>query len=216
MTKKGIQVAFAITLIIISIIATIWQTELLENIIYAVVIPSFILSVISFVAEIADKCQTNAEKFASLTGDAADVAEQVVEAKMKNYKAGISDMPYVEGLVPKEVTDFQLRAIKYYKEACGYKNLQTFFAKCQSVCHVVSVIGYVLMFLSLILSPYAVKLLSAVDLNCITLWSLTLLYFTLELKSEICAKLFNLLSKRYLKKAKKEIEEKIERQEQEV
>ena len=73
MTKKGIQVAFAITLIIISIIATIWQTELLGNIIYAVVIPSFLLSIISFVAEIAEKCGYTdyiyfSRKFKQITG----------------------------------------------------------------------------------------------------------------------------------------------------
>ena len=53
MKKKGIQVAFAIALVFISIIATFWKSEVLENIIYAVVIPSFLLSIISFVAEIA-------------------------------------------------------------------------------------------------------------------------------------------------------------------
>lgn len=216
MKKKTIQIAFAIALVIISIAGSFWKSEVFDNIIYAVVVPSFLLSVISFVSEIAEKSQKNAGEFASVTGKAADLSEQLVESIKRNYEAGIHDMPYVEGLVPKEITDQQLRAIKYYKEACGYKNLQAFLVKCQNVCHTISVIGYVLLFLSLILSPYAVKLLSVVDLNCITLWSLTLLYFTLELKSEICAKLFSVLSKRYLKKAEKEIDEKIERQEQEA
>lgn len=206
MKKKGIQVAFAITLVIISIIATIWQTELLGNIIYAVVIPSFILSIISFVSEIAEKCEHNAKEGADLASKTADLSERLTNALMKNYEAGISDLPYIEGRVPKEVTDQQLKTIEHYKEATAYKNVQIFFVKCQNVCHTISVIGYVLLFLSLILSPYAVKLLSVIDLNCITLWSLTLLYFTLELKSEICAKLFDVLHKRYLKQADNEVD----------
>lgn len=40
MKKKEIQVAFAIALVLISIIATFWKSELLGNIIYAVVIIS--------------------------------------------------------------------------------------------------------------------------------------------------------------------------------
>ena len=212
MKKKGIQIAFAITLIIISIIATIWQTELLGNIIYAVVIPSFLLSIISFVSEIAEKCEGNAKEGADLASKTADLSERLTKALMENYEAGISDLPYIEGRVPKQVTDQQLKTIEHYKEATAYKNVQTFFVKCKDVCQTISVIGYVLLFLSLILSPYAVKLLSVIDLNCITLWSLALLYFTLELKSEICAKIFDVLHKKYLKKVNKQVEG----QEQEV
>ena len=40
---KKFEKAFAIALIIISIIGTVWETDIIENIIYAVVIPSFIL-----------------------------------------------------------------------------------------------------------------------------------------------------------------------------
>lgn len=216
MKKKGIQIAFAITLVLISIVGSIWKTELLGNIIYAVVIPSFLLSLISFVVEIAEKCEDNAKEFASLVSQNANLAKQLAEAKTKSYEQGFFDIPYVEGVVPKEITDLQLKTIEYYKEASAYKDVQIFSIKCQGICHKISVAGYVLLFLSLILSPYAVKLLSVIDLNCITLWSLTLLYFTLELKSEICSKLFRFLYNRYLKKVDKDLNKKFAIQEKDA
>lgn len=206
MTKKGIQVAFAITLIIISIIATIWQTELLGNIIYAVVVPSFLLSIISFVAEIADKCISSAAEVGDLAYESGNLSNQLTEIKMQDYDKGMSEMPYVEGVVPKDIKDQQEKTIEYYQDASAYKDVQIFFLKCQRICRNISIVGYVLLFLSLILSPYAVKLLAVVDLNCITLWSLTILYSTVELKNDICSKLVIGLQKRYLKKNKKELE----------
>ena len=111
MTKKGIQVAFAITLIIISIIATIWQTELLGNIIYAVVVPSFLLSIISFVAEIADKCISSAAEVGDLAYESGNLSNQLTEIKMQDYDKGMSETPYVEGVVPKDITDQQEKQI---------------------------------------------------------------------------------------------------------
>ena len=144
--------------------------------------------------------------------ETAGLSDQLADALMKNYEAGILDVPYVEGQVPKKIEDQYLKTIEHYKAASAYKDVQIFFLHCKLVCQKISIAGYVLLFLSLILSPYAVKLLSVVDLNCITLWSLTLLYFTLELKSEICARIFDVLHKKYLKKVNKQVEG----QEQEV
>ena len=197
MNKKGIQIAFAFTLIIISIIGSIWRTELLGNIIYSVVIPSFILSVISFVGEIADKCEQNTSRISKLLGENAELSAKLVEEKKKSYEDGTYHVPYIEGLVPNDIIDQQKETIEYYKDATVYTNAHTFFLKCQLVCNKISIVGYILLFLSLILSPYVVKILSRIDLNCITLWSLTLLYLTIELKSEICSKVFDIIHKRF-------------------
>lgn len=205
MSKKVIQIAFAITLVIISMIGTIWQTELLGNIIYAVVIPSFILSVISFVGEIAEKCEQNSSRIGKLASENAVLSEKLVEEKKKSYDNGSYHLPYVEGLVPNDILDQQQKTIEYYKDATAYTKAHTFFLKCQLVCNKISIVGYVLLFLSLILSPYVVKLLSLIDLNCITLWSLTLLYLTMELKSEICAKVFSIILKRFLNGVEKDM-----------
>ena len=199
MKKKGIQVAFAITLVLISIIATFWKSELLGNIIYAVVIPSFLLSIISFVAEIAEMCEGNAKKGSTLAEENADLANNLAEELAENHEKENFYCPYAAEQTLKEIEEQYKKSIEQYKAACAYKDVRIFFLRCKSVCQSISVVGYVLLFLSLILSPYAVKLISALDLNCITLWSLTILYFTLELKSEICAKIFDILYKKGLK-----------------
>ena len=53
--KKGVEKAFAIALFIISIISTIFPTNHIESITYAVIVPSFILSLTSFISEISKK-----------------------------------------------------------------------------------------------------------------------------------------------------------------
>ena len=203
MKKKGIQVAFAITLVIISITATFWKSELLGNIIYAVVIPSFLLSIISFIAEIAERCESNAKEGSTLAEENADLADNLAEKLAEDYEKESFYCSYAAEQRLKEIEEQYKKSIEQYKVACAYKDVRIFFLRCKSVCQTVSIVGYVLLFLSLILSPYVVKLLSVLDLNCITLWSLTILYFTLELKSEICAKIFDVLYKKGLKKINK-------------
>ena len=64
---KTVQRAFAIALVILSGICTVRpEAELMSSIVYAVVIPSFILSLISFVTEISEHCEKEAENLSSL------------------------------------------------------------------------------------------------------------------------------------------------------
>ena len=72
--------------------------------------------------------------------------------------------------------------------------------KCQSLLKYIRLFVYVLLFMSMILSPYIARALANMNLNCITLWSLTILYIDSELKHEITAKSFNMLVKHFVKK----------------
>ena len=45
--KKCVEKAFACALIVISIVGSFVQTELIDSIIYVIIIPSFILSLVS-------------------------------------------------------------------------------------------------------------------------------------------------------------------------
>lgn len=198
--KKGVEIAFAIALIILAIISTVFPTELTESIIYAVVIPSFILSLISFVSEISELCENNAEKLSDLEKKVSDNAHKFAESRLKLYNEGLHEQPFVEGFVPDEIHEHEEASVNYLKKAVISKDVQVFCIKCKRVCHKLTISGYVLLFLSLFLSPCIAKCLSVVDLNCITLWSLALLYVTLELKSECCNWLFGVLYKKYSKK----------------
>lgn len=211
MIKKSFQISFAIVLIILSVICTIWRNEILNGVIYAVVIPSFLLSIISFVLEVSDYCKDFAEKITLLSQENMKMSDRLYDSKIEEYKAGKFDIKYVEGYIPTELADeHRSDKFRYATNIMASQDVKIFFLRCQKVCSVIAIIGYVLLILSLCLSYYVVKLLSAIDLNCITLWSMTLLYFTLELKTEVCNWVFELLYRKYTKKNKKVLEKEVE------
>ena len=168
----------------------------MESIVYAVVIPSFILTIISFVAEISEICERTAGKRAESAQKTADLAAEVADLSMENYRAGIYEVPYSEGDVPQKILETQKQCAEFYCVAAASVEVRTFFVKAKSICDKIVVGGYVLLLLSLALSPCVVQWLSIIKLNCITLWSLALLYLTLELKKELCDDVFEFLYKR--------------------
>lgn len=197
--KKNIQYAFAIVLIFLSVIGSVWKTEHFENIICAVVIPAFILSIISFVEEIAMKCESDAKKESELYNELSDVLQKHADLDLELYNKGISDMPYIEEHVPARICETQEKSVDALKNSVVAANVRIFCLRLNKVCEYSIIVGYVLLFLSLIMSPHLVELLINVDLNCISLWSLALLYIALELKDEICAKIYKTLYKIYMK-----------------
>lgn len=204
--KRPIQIAFAISLVLLSIVSTIFpENELMVNIVCSVVVPSFILSFMSFVSEISAYCDNVASRRANTAKEAADLAEETIALGMENYKAGIYEIPYEEGRVPTKFIEWQKQCIEFSNIATASVKVKQFLLKANKVCNYIVIAGYVLLFTSLFLSPYIVRLLSAVNLNCITLWSLTLLYVSLELKSEISYKIFCTLFNRAKKKADAEV-----------
>ena len=105
--------------------------------------------------------------------------------------------------VPIDIYNAKIDSVHFLEKSLVSKDVQIFCVKCKNVCSKITTAGYVLLILSLSLSPYIAKWLSVVDLNCITMWSLTLLYITLELKTDVCAWVFNkLLAKSEKKRSK--------------
>lgn len=205
--KKGVQIAFALALGILSVISTIWPEGHMENIVYAVILPSFILSIISFASEIAEKCETDSEKLYGLANQCADLSKAKVEVDLRTNAQTMGPDIDVENLITPEINSELEKTNQYLTDAVGYQKTQYFFLKCKQVCDRIMVGGYVALFLALALSPYIAQWLSGINLSCITMWSLTLLYITLELKSGICARIFLWLSKMYINKTKKGVEE---------
>lgn len=193
--KKGVEIAFAVTLVILAIIATVFPSEITESITCAVICPSFILTVISFVSDIMKSCESSAEKLGADASELADITNQVAIAKEQNYSAGVGAIPYTEGVIPKEIYDKKKESFDYLKTSVEYAKSQIFFIQCRRVCNVVIVAGYILLFLSLCLSPIIATWLLKINLGSITLWSLAVLYVTLELKEEICKAVFRFLHK---------------------
>lgn len=200
--KKNVQIAFAIVLFMLAIVGSVWKIDYFANIIYAVVIPSFILSVISFMEEISIKCGKDAESSSDLHNRLADAINKSADLEMELYNNGVSELPFVEGKVPEKIYKLREEALDSLKNSVASTNVNVFCLKLSRMCNNATTIGYVLLFLVLIFSPYVVEILDQLDLNCITLWSLALLYITLELKEEICARLYNYLYNLYKKRQK--------------
>ena len=206
--KKGVEKAFAIALFIISLISTVFPTSHMESITYAVIVPSFILSLTSFISEISKKCQDDAEETAKMTHKLSNLEHEIADKDYALYNEGKYNLQYIEGHVPKEIFDKMSNSVEHLRDSVIFKRMEIFFYKFKSFCDKLVVIGYVLLFISICLSPYISHWLSVIKLNWITLWSLTLLYVTLELKSEISSKLYMLIHKTFKKKAEKEADKK--------
>ena len=197
--KKSFEIAFAFALLILSIASSLFQTELFTNIIYAVVIPSFILSIISFLSEISWRCEHYAKELASAAKDSAQFKRETVDAKMAEFAENKHNFEYVMAFDKAQLDKQQDECLHFLDTALAATFVQEFCYKCKKACDIAITVSYTILVLSLTISPYLAKWLSVINLNCITLWSLTLLYLTLELKSEICFIIFRVLFK-YAKK----------------
>lgn len=201
--KKLFEIAFASALAILALMSTIWSSETIRNIIYAAIIPSFILSFLSLISEISEICEKDSEKNYSSEKAISDKANILAKEKIKYYKAGLYTEPYIEGELPQDIRKALDEGIEYSKKSVISQNVHSFCIKCKNWCDIFMVGGYVLLIFSLIMHQYIAIWISAIDLNCLTLWSLLLLYISLELKTEICKCFFNYLYKRYRNKEKK-------------
>ena len=152
---------------------------------------------ISFAAEIREKCSENAHEFEKIYMEYSDLKYQSAQQKLDQYDQRTYHQPYKEGFVPKDIYEEMKDSLKQMNKATVYINIRSFLSRCEKALDIISIAGYALLFLSLIFSPYIVSFISSINLNCITLWSLTLLYFSVELKSQVCAKVFEWLVKFY-------------------
>ncbi|MBQ7118927.1 MAG: hypothetical protein IJO09_01820, partial [Oscillospiraceae bacterium] len=165
------------------------------SIVYAVVIPSFLLTVISFISDISKECEKIAGKRFAGDQKISELAKENADIRLRFHKEANKGICEVETKVPEDVLAAIATSEKWRNSAVEHASTQSFFLKCIIVCNVLVVVGYVLLFLSLFFSPIIFKWISVINLNCITLWSLTVLYLTIQLKREICNRVFSLLHK---------------------
>ena len=203
MNKKTIQIAFAIVLVILSVASTFIDGNIMYNIILAVIVPSFVLTIISFIDEIIESCEINSNALSESCLEFSK--EHLEEAKQQALEADGKDPSFSQKF---NATLDLCKLMQRNSE--GYSDAKDFFVKCRHALWVSSIIGYVFLFLSLIFSPYIVNWLSSINLNCLTLWSLTILFLSVELKPELAKKTFGLIAKHFLKKNREKdiIEEK--------
>lgn len=188
--KKKIQIAFAISLVFLSAVSTFVNTELFSNIVLGIAIPSFLLTVISFLDSIIAKCKGNSAEF-------ADVLRRIADAELWISEHSSSESQTAENT--QQISEESKSSPAHAKEYIAYETMRSTMEKYQTILEYATLVSYVMLFLSLILSPYLVRLLSKVNLNFITLWSLTILYVDAELKYEVTSKSFDLLVRHFVK-----------------
>lgn len=188
--KKNVQIAFAVALVILSILSIFAHSKLFDSIVLGVVIPSFILTIISFIDEVIQKCLIHARKLSDLLKKTADSASSLANTIAPNYKTESE---------AQQILDLLNQENEYLKEALDYTKLANSLKKCSKLLAYINITAYTILFLSLVLSPYIVEILAGINLNSITLWSLAILYLSNELKPEITVKCFSLLTKHYVK-----------------
>ena len=200
--KKTVQVAFGISLFVLSVIGTVWPSETIGSIIYAIILPSFIFSIISFISGISETCGEIAHSTFEKAYKTASQSHDKVQKDMEAYEAGEYTTPYSPDIVPYEIYNELVKSTEFMKVSAITKEMETIFDRYKKRCDRVNLGCYIFLFLSLMFSSKIAEWLSCVDLNCISLWSLTLLYFTLELKAEIREKIYLYI----MKKARNNVE----------
>lgn len=193
--KKTIEIAFGCSLFILSVVASIVESDLFSSIIYSIVIPSFLLTITSFINKIIEQCRTNSAAIAKVFAENGALHSKKGEAILSLDKITSKDAQELE----KEI----FASTESLKSAVSYQQMETFFGRTIKVLSVANVVIYTLLFLSMILSPYIMQWLANVNLNCITLWSLTILYIDSELGKELCTFCFSSIARLFIGKKRK-------------
>ena len=194
--KKTVQIAFALTLLILSIISTIKKIPILNDIILAIIVPSFILTVISFVNEIIENCE-------QCLGAVAESCNDYSKEQIEKIKRTLVSKGQKTDEEWKDIRAMLNHCEAIGKDSVGYYEARDFCTKCKRILQYCNLFAYIFLFLSLILSSFFVKLFAGISLDSLTMWSLTILYFSNELKSELCTKIFSITARHYLKKQEK-------------
>lgn len=190
--------AFIITILLIAILATFCSDDVLENIVYALILPVFFISLIEFIIEIRDLSENQAQKYQEDYKKLADIQKELAELKEENFR-----------LLGK--TDNDGTGEKEYNEATANIIITTDYIKVQSALKKLEkVLGYfyivilIFFFISIIFSNMVVKYLRILNLNCVTLWSLLLVLISTYYKKEFSIKVISKVKKHYENKRNKE------------
>lgn len=200
--KKPVPYAFGILLFILSIISFLFpNSEITVNIVYAVILPSFLLSAISFVSEFSDFCASYATHQEASAIEGVRIAAENIRLVSECTRQGILPIVLEEATQNQHNQKVQERLTEFSDMSLAAGNIKVQFNNVKKVCGIITIVCYVGLFLSLIFASIFVKILSEINLNSITLFSLTIMYLSIELKKDFFFFLYNCI----YKKEKKDI-----------
>ncbi len=192
--------AFILTIFFLSLASTIFQNEIFENIVYALVFPTFFMSLIEFIIDIRNIADEEARNLQKGYEELAGLQQENAELKIENNRLlGKSDKDSII-----EVEEVYNKATENIKIATDYMKVIATLIKLEKILSKIYVIVLVLFFSSIIFSSIIVNYLKAINLNCITLWSLLLALLNTYYKKEYSAKLVTRLKEYYENKRLKQ------------
>lgn len=193
--KKPLESAFTTVLLLFAIMSIFPpHKELTDAIVRAIVIPSFLLSLISFVNPIHQQCEYFAGKFAQ---DWQNFSKNCHEEVMNVLKNNISDADF------KKLKCTLNAAIYGAQNSLSYSEARNLFQKCSTFFSNATYVCYILLFLSLMCSSYFSHIFAGINSNCITLISLAIQFVDFEMKENLRQRYFRMIVRYCQKQSKK-------------
>lgn len=189
--------AFVLSVFILCLISTIGNNNEINQLVYALIIPVFLITIIEFIIEIKEKCEKYADKVSKEMNKMSQLEYELAEEKVKNLKIiGNFD----ENNLPESIQKNYEDSIKHTNIATNYIKVSTDFVKLHKFLKIIYTIILVLFFLSIIFFSKISSVLEKINLNSISLWSLLLLLISIYNKDDVAIKIVEKLYKCYEKK----------------
>lgn len=188
--------AFVLSVFILCIIGTIENNSEINQLVYALIIPVFLITIIEFILEIKEKCEKYADKMSKELNKISQLEYELAEEKVKNLKI-IGD--FDENNLPEPIQNNYEDSIKHTNMATNYIKVATDFVKLHKFLKIIYTIILVLFFLSIIFFSKISSILENINLNSISLWSLLLFLISIYNKDDVTIKIVEKLYKRYEK-----------------
>ena len=189
--------AFVLSVFILCLISTIENNNEINGLVYALIIPVFLITIIEFIIEIKEKCEKYADKTSEEINKISQLEYELAEEKVKALRI---EGGFDEDNLPKSIQKNYQDSIKHTNIATNYTKVATKFAKLYKILKIIYTIILVLFFLSIVFFSRISNILEKINLNSISLWSLLLLLISIYNKDDVAIKIVDKLYKHYEKK----------------
>lgn len=154
--------AFVLSVFILCIISTIENNSEINQLVYALIIPVFLITIIEFILEIKEKCEKYADKMSKELNKISQLECELAEEKVKNLKI---TGDFEENNLPKSIQNNYEDSIKHSNMAANYINVAADFVKLHKFLKIIYTIILVLFFLSIIFFSKISSVLEKINLN---------------------------------------------------
>lgn len=189
--------AFVIVILIVCILSTFIKSEEFEKLVYALIVPVFLITILEFIIEIKEKSQKLAIEKSNVYDKLSKLEYKTADLSVENLKL---KGKFDEDNLPQNIQDDYENSIKDTKVATRYIKTSTAIVKLHKPLRVAYLITLILFFISIMFFNKVSNILKNIELNSIALWSLLLLLISIYYKDYFAAKVVEKLYNYYDKK----------------